>query len=90
MRAVGKIDVGFEPAALSFEVVRLEGGKAPQEAVHGELALQGIKDPFRTLQVSLYLVTVVGCRLMCTPQRGFDLAFYPVDNILPARTAVHQ
>ena len=60
MRTVGMTDTGFEPSALTFEVIGLERGETAHEPVHVHLALQGIKHLLRALQVPLYLVAGIG------------------------------
>ena len=64
MSTVGIVNVGFKPAALIFEVIRLEGCKTAHEVVHGNFALQGLKDLLRAPQVSLYFITVIVSRYM--------------------------
>ena len=91
VRTVGVVGIGFEPSALTFEVIRLKGSKTTWEAlVDLYNFLQCVEDMFRTVQIGFNVGTIIKCNGLCQLEYGLNIAGNAVGYVLPAHAAVAE
>lgn len=89
--AVGEMGVGLKPAALTLEVVWLEGGEtADVLIVESQFALEGLEHLLRRVEMVLYHRRIVPRRYFDGPVHRIKLAVKTIDDIRGTHAADHR
>ena len=89
VRTVSMVGVGFEPSALTFEVIRFKGDKTScQVLIDLHNTFQCEKDMLWTVHVDFDIATVIKCNSLRQLEHRLNIASNPVGHVLPAHAGV--